>query len=154
MFAQYCSYFIYPGVYTFIPVAVISVFGFLILRHMRTIVIRRSLSSLTWQMIYMALFHILDVLLFNGHEYLSTSATRIGEFLFSHLWLRPVCDKGSLTKNHVCFSLFYSYFYCYCLSKRFRDQLFTAIKQLTHFRRINQALPLTQRSRSHIKLQT
>lgn len=66
IFAQYRSYFIYLGVYTTIPIVVISVFGFLTFRRMRTLAIRNSISSITRQMIHMALFQIVAVLIFNG----------------------------------------------------------------------------------------
>ncbi|CAF0748405.1 unnamed protein product [Adineta steineri] len=66
IFVQYRSYFVYLGIFTTIPIIVISIFGFLTVRHMKTIGVTRTLSSLTKQTISMALFQILAVLVFNG----------------------------------------------------------------------------------------
>ncbi|CAF4081345.1 unnamed protein product, partial [Adineta steineri] len=43
-----------------------------------------------------------------------------------------------------------SSFYCYCLSKRFRNQLVVSIKELIFGIRTNQVFPNTQRNRTHI----
>ncbi|UJR18930.1 hypothetical protein I4U23_022059 [Adineta vaga] len=66
IFAQYRSYFIYLGVYTSIPIVIISIFGFLTVKHMRITAVKRSLTALIQQMIMMALFQIFAVLIFNG----------------------------------------------------------------------------------------
>ncbi|CAF3950889.1 unnamed protein product [Adineta steineri] len=66
IFAQYRSYFVALCVVTIIPIIVISIFGFLTVRHMKTIAVTRTLSSLTRQTISMALFQIVAVLVFNG----------------------------------------------------------------------------------------
>lgn len=66
IFAQYRGYFIYLGLYTTVPIIVISVFGFFTIKHMRIVAVKRSLTDFTRQMITMALFQILAVLLFNG----------------------------------------------------------------------------------------
>ena len=66
IFAQYRSYFVALCIVTIIPIIVVSIFGFFTVRHMKTISVTRSLSSLTRQTISMALFQIVAVLVFNG----------------------------------------------------------------------------------------
>jgi hypothetical protein len=66
IFTQYRNYFIYLGLYTLIPVAVISTFGFLTVKHMRITAVKHSLTVFTRQMINMASFQVIAVLIFNG----------------------------------------------------------------------------------------
>ena len=66
IFVQYRSYFVTLGIVTIIPITVVSIFGFFTVRHMKTISVTRTLSSLTKQTISMALFQIVAVLVFNG----------------------------------------------------------------------------------------
>lgn len=47
IFAQYRSYFVALCIVTIIPIIVVSIFGFFTVRHMKTISVTRSLSSLT-----------------------------------------------------------------------------------------------------------
>ncbi|CAF1333429.1 unnamed protein product [Adineta steineri] len=66
IYAQYRSYVVSLGIITTIPITVISIFGYLTVRHMKTIGVTRSLSSLTRQTISMALFQIVALLVFNS----------------------------------------------------------------------------------------
>ncbi|CAF3698939.1 unnamed protein product [Adineta steineri] len=66
IYAQYRSYFIALCINTIIPIIVVSIFGFLTVRHMKTIGVTRTLSSFTRQTISMALFQIVALLVFNS----------------------------------------------------------------------------------------
>ncbi|CAF3800067.1 unnamed protein product [Adineta steineri] len=66
IFAQYRSYFVALCINTTIPIIVISIFGYLTVRHMKTISVTRSFSSLSKQTISMALFQIVAVSVFNA----------------------------------------------------------------------------------------
>ncbi|CAF1624438.1 unnamed protein product [Adineta ricciae] len=63
----YRGYFVNLGLYVFIPVVFISIFGFLTYRNLRNITSNRNpVCALTRQMIHMTLSQIGAVLLFNG----------------------------------------------------------------------------------------
>ncbi|CAF1355951.1 unnamed protein product [Adineta steineri] len=66
IYAQYRSYVVSLCIITTIPITVICIFGYLTVRHMKTIGVTRSLSSLTRQTISMALFQIVALLVFNS----------------------------------------------------------------------------------------
>ncbi|CAF4203717.1 unnamed protein product [Adineta steineri] len=146
IFTQYRSYFVYLGIFTTIPIIVISIFGFLTVRHMKTIAVTRTLSSLTRQTISMALFQIFAVLLFNG-PYTTWS-------IYSIITANAVKDSYRRTMEQLInsFAVTYAYgpyassFYCYCLSKRFRKQLVTSVRELICGIHTNQVFPNTQRS--------
>ncbi|CAF1457805.1 unnamed protein product [Adineta steineri] len=146
IFAQYRSYFVALCINTTIPIIVISIFGFLTVRHMKTIAVTRTLSSLTRQTISMALFQIVAVLVFNGPY--------TAWLIYSVATTNAVKDSYRRTVEQLIasFAATYSYgpyassFYCYCLSKRFRNQLMVSVKELVGSIRTNQVYPNTQRS--------
>ncbi|CAF1397832.1 unnamed protein product [Adineta steineri] len=146
IFVQYRSYFVYLGIFTTIPIIVISIFGFLTVQHLKTIAVTRTLSSLTRQTISMALFQIFAVLLFNG-PYTTWS-------IYSIITANVVKDSYRRTMEQLInsFAVTYAYgpyassFYCYCLSKRFRKQLMVSVKELICGIHTNQVVPNTQKS--------
>ncbi|CAF1046024.1 unnamed protein product [Adineta steineri] len=148
IYAQYRIYVATLGIVTTIPITVISIFGFLTVRHMKTIGVTRTLSSLTRQTISMALFQIVAVLTFNGPY----TAWQI----YSVITTNVVKDtyRRAVEQLIASFAATYSYgpyassFYCYCLSKRFRNQLIVSFKELVCGIRTNQVFPNTQRSRT------
>ncbi|CAF0926716.1 unnamed protein product [Adineta steineri] len=146
IYAQYRSYFTALCINTIIPIIVISIFGYLTVRHMKTIAVTRTLSSLTRQTISMALFQIVAVLVFNG-----PNATWL---IYSAITTNVVKDtyRRAVEQLIASFAATYSYgpyassFYCYCLSKRFRNQLMVSVKEVVGGIRTNQVFPNTQRS--------
>ncbi|CAF1327148.1 unnamed protein product [Adineta steineri] len=152
IFAQYRSYFTALCINTIIPIIVISIFGFLTVRHMKTIAVTRTLSSLSRQTISMALFQIVAVLVFNGPN--------ASWLIYSAITTNVVKDsyRRAVEQLIASFAATYSYgpyassFYCYCLSKRFRFQSVVSLKELVCGIHTNQVYPSTQRSgtRTHL----
>ncbi|CAF4117987.1 unnamed protein product [Adineta steineri] len=149
IFAQYRTYFVALCINTTIPIIVISIFGFLTVRHMKTIGVTRSLSSLTRQTISMALLQVFAVLFFNGpytawlvYSVITTNAVK-------DTYRRAVEQLINLFATTYGYGPYASSFYCYCLSKRFRNQLIISLKELVCGIHTNQVFPNTQRSRTH-----
>ncbi|CAF3953917.1 unnamed protein product [Adineta steineri] len=149
IFAQYRSYVTILGIATIIPITVISIFGFLTVRHMKTISVTRSLSSLTRQTISMALFQIFAVLVFNSPYATWQIYTVATANVVKDTYRQTVEQLISSFAGTYVFGPYASSFYCYCLSKRFRNQLVVSLKELVGCKHMNQILPSTQRSRTH-----
>ncbi|CAF0995704.1 unnamed protein product [Adineta steineri] len=149
IFTQYRSYFVAQCIVTIIPIIVISIFGFLTVRHMKTIGVTRLLSSLTRQTISMVLFQIFAALVFNGPNAASLTYSIITADVVKDTYRRAV--EQSITSFIATYSYgpYASSFYCYCLSKRFRHQLTVSLKELVFGIHMNRVFPNTQRIRSH-----
>ncbi|CAF1397812.1 unnamed protein product [Adineta steineri] len=154
IFAQYRSYFVALCVVTIIPIIVISIFGFLTVRHMKTISVTRTLSSLTRQTISMALFQIVAVLVFNGPNAASIIYSVATANVAKDSYRRAVEQPISSLIATYSYGPFASSFYCYCLSKRFRNQLIVSLKELVCGIHTNQVVPSTQRSGTRTQLPT
>ncbi|CAF1333459.1 unnamed protein product [Adineta steineri] len=152
IFAQYRSYFVALCVVTIIPIIVISIFGFLTVRHMKTISVTRTLSSLTRQTISMALFQIVAVLVFNGPNAASIIYSVATANVAKDSYRRAVEQPISLLIATYSYGPFASSFYCYCLSKRFRFQSVVSLKELVCGIHTNQVFPSTQRSGTRTQL--
>ncbi|CAF1470731.1 unnamed protein product [Adineta steineri] len=146
IFSQYRSYFLYLGIFTTIPITVISIFGFLTVRHMKTISVTKTLSSLTRQTISMALFQIFAVLVFNGPYTAWTMYSVITTNIVKDTYRRAVEQLINSFAVTYFYGPYASSFYCYCLSKRFRNQLITSLKELIFGIHTNQVFPSIQRS--------
>ncbi|CAF1067133.1 unnamed protein product [Adineta steineri] len=149
IYAQYHTYFAALCVVTTIPIIVISIFGFLTVRQMKTIGVTRTLSSLTKQTISMALLQIFAVLVFNGPNAASLIYSLITTNVVKNIYRRAVEQPITSFIATYSYGPFSSSFYCYCLSKRFRKQLVVSIKELICGIRTNQVFPNTQRNRTH-----
>ncbi|CAF1247784.1 unnamed protein product [Adineta steineri] len=119
----------------------ISIFGFLTVRHMKAIGVTRLLSSLTRQTVSMALFQILAVLMFNGPY----SAWQIYSVITANVvkdnYRRAVEQLINSFAATYDYGPFASSFYCYCLSKRFRNQLIVSLKEVVGCIHTNQVFP-------------
>ncbi|CAF0992110.1 unnamed protein product [Adineta steineri] len=149
IFVQYRSYFVYLGIFTTIPIIVISIFGFLTVRHMKTIGVTRTLSSLTKQTINMALFQIFAVLVFNGPYTAWSIYLIVTSNVVKDTYRRAVEQLIASFASTYSYGPYASSFYCYCLSKRFRKQLIVSLKELICGIHTNQVFPNTQRSHTH-----
>ncbi|CAF3953914.1 unnamed protein product [Adineta steineri] len=149
IYAQYRSYVVSLGIVTIIPITVISIFGFLTVQHMKTISVTRSLSSLTRQTISMALSQIFAVLVFNSPYATWQIYTVATANVVKDTYRRTVEQLVISFAATYGFAIYASSFYCYCLSKRFRNQLFISLKELAGCKHINQVYPSAQRSRTH-----
>ncbi|CAF3787850.1 unnamed protein product [Adineta steineri] len=149
IFAQYRSYVAVLGIATIIPITVISIFGFLTVQHMKTISVTRSLSSLTRQTISMALSQIFAVLVFNSPYAAWQIYIAITTNVVKDTYRQTVEQLISSFTGTYVFGPFASSFYCYCLSKRFRNQLVISLKELVGCKHMNQVFPNTQRSGTH-----
>ncbi|CAF1356015.1 unnamed protein product [Adineta steineri] len=154
VYAQYRSYFTALCINTIIPIVVISIFGFLTVRHMKTISVTRTLSSLTRQTISMALFQIVAVLLFNGPNAAWLIYSAITTNVTKDTYRRAVEQLIASFAATYSYGPYASSFYCYCLSKRFRFQLVVALKELVCRIHTNQVYPSTQRSGTRTQLPT
>ncbi|CAF0926469.1 unnamed protein product [Adineta steineri] len=154
IFAQYRSYFVALCVVTIIPIVVVSIFGFLTVRHMKTIGVTRLLSSLTRQTISMALFQIVAVLVFNGPNAASIMYSVITANIVKDTYRRAVEQPITSFIATYSYGPFASSFYCYCLSKRFRKQLIISLKELICGIHTNQVFPNTQRIGPRTQLPT
>ncbi|CAF4136309.1 unnamed protein product, partial [Adineta steineri] len=130
IFAQYHTYFTTLCIFTMIPIIVISIFGFLTVRHMKTVGVTRTLSSLTRQTISMALFLILAVLVFNGPYAAWQIYSIITANVVKDSYRRTLEQLLGLFANTYGYGPYASSFYCYCLSKRFRNQLIVSLNEL------------------------
>ncbi|CAF1143888.1 unnamed protein product [Adineta steineri] len=148
IFAQYRSYFATLCVITIVPIIVISIFGFFTVRHMKTIAVTRTLSSLTRQTISMALFQIFAVLVFNGPYTVWTIYSLITANVVKDTYRRAVEQLITSFIATYSYGPYASSFYCYCLSKRFRNQLIVSLKELVGTIHMNQVFPTIQRSRT------
>ncbi|CAF1172999.1 unnamed protein product [Adineta steineri] len=149
IFAQYRSYFVALCVVTIIPIIVISIFGFLTVRHMKTIGVTRTLSSLTKQTISMALFQIVAVLVFNGPNAASLTYSVATANVAKDTYRGAVEQLINLFVGTYSYGPYASSFYCYCLSKRFRNQLIVSLKEVVDSIHNNQVFPVIQRNRVH-----
>ncbi|CAF0748439.1 unnamed protein product [Adineta steineri] len=149
IFVQYRSYFVYLGIFTTIPIIVISIFGFLTVRHMKTIGVTRTLSSLTKQTISMALFQIFAVLVFNAPYTAWSNYLIVTSNVVKDTYRRAVEQLIASFASTYSYGPYASSFYCYCLSKRFRKQLIVSLKEVACGIHANQIFPNTQRSRTH-----
>ncbi|CAF0748244.1 unnamed protein product [Adineta steineri] len=154
IFAQYRSYFVALCIVTIIPIVVVSIFGYLTVRHMKTIGVTRLLSSLTRQTISMALFQIVAVLVFNGPNAASIIYSVATANVSKDSYRRAVEQPISSLIATYSYGPFASSFYCYCLSKRFRNQLVMSLKELVCSIHTNQVLPNTQRIGPRTQLPT
>ncbi|CAF1386966.1 unnamed protein product [Adineta steineri] len=146
IYAQYRIYVSGLGIITITPITVISIFGYLTVRHMKTIGVTRTLSSLTRQTISMALFQIVAVLVFNVPNTASLIYSIITANVAKDTYRRTVEQSiTSFISTYAC-GPYASSFYCYCLSKRFRNQLVVSLKEIVGSIRKNQVFPNTQRS--------
>ncbi|CAF0926734.1 unnamed protein product [Adineta steineri] len=146
IYAQYRSYFTALCINTIIPIIVVSIFGFLTVRHMKTIAVTRTLSSLTRQTISMALFQIFAVLVFNVPYAASLIYQVITANVVTDTYRRAVEQLIASFAATYSYGPYASSFYCYCLSKRFRNQLMVSVKEVVGGIRTNQVFPNTQRS--------
>ncbi|CAF3854107.1 unnamed protein product [Adineta steineri] len=146
IYAQYRIYVSGLGIITITPISVLSIFGFLTVRHMKTIAVTRTLSSLTRQTISMALFQIVAVLVFNGPNAASLIYQVITTNVVKDTYRRAV--EESITSFIATYSYgpYASSFYCYCLSKRFRNQLVVSLKEVVGNVHVNQVYPNNQQS--------
>ncbi|CAF3974074.1 unnamed protein product [Adineta steineri] len=146
VYAQYRIYVSGLGIITITPITVLFIFGFLTVQHMKTIAVTRTLSSLTRQTISMALFQIVAVLVFNGPNAAS--------LIYQVITTNVTKDSYRLTveQSITSFIATYSYgpyassFYCYCLSKKFRNQLVVSLKEVVGNVHANQVYPNNQQS--------
>ncbi|CAF3851953.1 unnamed protein product [Adineta steineri] len=144
IYARYRIYVSGLGIITITPIIVLFIFGFLTVQHMKTIAVTRTLSSLTRQTISMALFQIVAVLVFNGPNAAS--------LIYQVITTNVTKDSYRLTveQSITSFIATYSYgpyassFYCYCLSKRFRNQLVVSLKEVVGNVHANQVYPNNQ----------
>ncbi|CAF0910159.1 unnamed protein product [Adineta steineri] len=141
IYAQYRSYFAALCIVTIIPIIVISIFGFLTVRHMKAIGVTRLLSSLTRQTVSMALFQILAVLMFNGPYSAWQIYSVITANVVKDTYRRAVEQLINSFAATYDYGPFASSFYCYCLSKRFRSQLVVSLKELVYGIHMNQVFP-------------
>ncbi|CAF1356052.1 unnamed protein product [Adineta steineri] len=146
IFAQYRIYGATLVIITIIPITVISIFGYLTVRHMKTIAVTRTLSSLTRQTISMALFQIFAVLVFNAPYTTWTIYSIITANVVKDSYRRTVEQLIASSAATYSYGPYASSFYCYCLSKRFRNQLIVSVKEIVGSIRTNQVFPNTQRS--------
>ncbi|CAF0846397.1 unnamed protein product [Adineta steineri] len=146
IYAQYRSYVAVLGIATIIPITIISIFGFLTVQHMKTISVTRSLSSLTRQTISMALSQIFAVLVFNSPYAAWQIYIVITTNVVKDTYRQTVEQLISSFTGTYVFGPFASSFYCYCLSKRFRNQLVISLKELVGSKHTNQIYPSAQRS--------
>ncbi|CAF1538308.1 unnamed protein product [Adineta steineri] len=149
VFAQYRTYFTTLCIFTTIPIIVISIFGFLTVRHIKTISVTRTLSSLTRQTISMALFQIVALLVFNGPYAAWQIYSIITANIVNDSYRRTVEQLIASFAATYGYGPYASSFYCYCLSKRFRNQVIVCLKELACGIHPNQVFPNTQRSRTH-----
>ncbi|CAF0811252.1 unnamed protein product [Adineta steineri] len=150
IYAQYHTYIFALGIITITPIIVISIFGFLTIRHMKTIAVTRTLSSLTKQTISMALFQIVAVLVFNSPYAASLIYSLITANVVKDSYRRAVEQPILSFIGTYSYGPFASSFYCYCLSKRFRNQLIVSLKEVVGRIHTNQVFPNTQRNSTHI----
>ncbi|CAF1143925.1 unnamed protein product [Adineta steineri] len=146
IYAQYHIYVVSLGIVTISPITVISIFGFLTVRHMKTIAVTRLLSSLTRQTISMVLFQIFAVLVFNGPFTAWTIYSLSTANVVKDTYRRTVEQLITSFAANYAYGPYASSFYCYCLSKRFRNQLLASLKELVCGIHANQVFPNTQRS--------
>ncbi|CAF1327073.1 unnamed protein product [Adineta steineri] len=145
-YAQYHIYVVSLGIVTISPITMISIFGFLTVRHMKTIAVTRTLSSLTRQTISMVLFQIFAVLVFNGPFTAWTIYSLSTTNAVKDTYRRTVEQLITSFAANYAYGPYASSFYCYCLSKRFRNQLLASLKELVCGTHTNQVFPNTQRS--------
>ncbi|CAF1355934.1 unnamed protein product [Adineta steineri] len=146
IYAQYHIYVVSLGIVTISPITMISIFGFLTVRHMKTIAVTRTLSSLTRQTISMVLFQIFAVLVFNGPFTAWTIYSLSTTNAVKDTYRRTVEQLITSFAANYAYGPYASSFYCYCLSKRFRNQLLASLKELVCGTHTNQVFPNTQRS--------
>ncbi|CAF1222107.1 unnamed protein product [Adineta steineri] len=149
IYAQYRSYIVILGILTIIPIIVISIFGFFTVRHMKTIGVKRLLSSFTRQTISMALFQILAVLVFTSLFAASQIYSIITANVAKGSYRRAVEQLITSFIATYGYGPYASSFYCYCLSKRFRNQLIVSLKEVVGSIHKNQVFPVIQRNRDH-----
>ncbi|CAF1067170.1 unnamed protein product [Adineta steineri] len=154
IFNQYRSYVTYLSFITIIPVIVVSIFGYLTVRHMKTIGVTRSLSSFTRQKISMALFQIFALIAFNGPYGFWVFYTISTANLVKDTYRRAVEQSISSLANTYNFGTYASSICCYCISKRFRKQLVVSLKELICGIHTNQVYPNTQRTGTRTQLPT
>ncbi|CAF1279528.1 unnamed protein product [Adineta steineri] len=154
IYAQYHTYVFALGIITITPIIVISISEFFTIRHMKTISVTRTLSSLTKQTISMALFQIVAVLVFNSPYAASLIYSLITTNVVKDTYRRAVEQPITSFIATYSYSPFASSFYCYCLSKRFRNQLVVSLKELVCGIHTNQVVPSTQRSGTRTQLPT
>ncbi|CAF0997516.1 unnamed protein product [Adineta steineri] len=94
----------------------------------------------------MALFQIFAVLVFNGPYAAWQIYTVITANIIKDTYRRAVEQLINLFIGTYGYGPYASSFYCYCLSKRFRNQLIVSLKELVGTIHMNQVFPNTQRS--------
>ncbi|CAF3847506.1 unnamed protein product [Adineta steineri] len=149
IYAQYRTYVFALGIISITPIIVISIFGFFTVRRMKTIGVTRTLSSLARQTISMALFQILAVLVFTSLFAASQIYSIITANIAKDSYRRAVEQLITSFIATYGYGPYASSFYCYCLSKRFRNQLVVSVKELICGIRTNQVFPNTQRNSTH-----
>ncbi|CAF1061167.1 unnamed protein product [Adineta steineri] len=103
IYSQYRAYFLSLGLTVIIPLIIIILFGFLTYRQLQSLDIqeRRSLSSLTTQMIQMVLAQIITVFLFQG-SYAITQAY----FLATTYSIKSATTKAQEQVVNTFFSIY------------------------------------------------
>ncbi|CAF4398954.1 unnamed protein product [Adineta steineri] len=94
----------------------------------------------------MALFQIVAVLVFNGPNAASLIYQVITTNLVKDSYRRAVEQPITSFIATYSYGPFASSFYCYCLSKRFRNQLVVSVKEVVGSIHTNQVVPSTQRT--------
>ncbi|CAF0811156.1 unnamed protein product [Adineta steineri] len=129
IYAQYRSYFVFLCIFTTIPITVISIFGFLTVRHMKTIGVTRLLSSLTRQTISMALYQIFAVLVFNGPYTAWTMYSVITTNVAKDSYRRAV----EQLINSFALNYFYGPYAVNCLFLTFQTNIYSSLVFRVHF---------------------
>ncbi|CAF0911760.1 unnamed protein product [Adineta steineri] len=97
----------------------------------------------------MALFQILAVLVFTSLFAASQIYSIITANIAKDSYRRAVEQLITSFIATYGYGPYASSFYCYCLSKRFRNQLVVSVKELICGIRTNQVFPNTQRNSTH-----
>ncbi|CAF0841644.1 unnamed protein product [Adineta steineri] len=94
----------------------------------------------------MAIFKIFAVLVFNSPYATWQIYTVATTNVVKDTYRQTVEQLISSFAGTYVFGPYASSFYCYCLSKRFRNQLVISLKELVGCKHMNQVLPSTQRT--------
>ncbi|CAF0811261.1 unnamed protein product [Adineta steineri] len=97
----------------------------------------------------MALFQIVAVLVFTSLFAASQIYSIITANIAKDSYRRAVEQLITSFIATYGYGPYASSFYCYCLSKRFRDQLIVSLKEVVGSIHKNQVFPVIQRNRVH-----
>ncbi|CAF1330971.1 unnamed protein product [Adineta steineri] len=134
IFTQYNTYFIAFGLFTVIPISIVFIFGYFSYRHVRSQFSQdrnRPLSRLTKQMTSMAIFQVMNLLIF-AFPYAILQAYSFATMNLNKSAFRQAQEQFALSFLNIFLSgLYADSFYCYCAaSKRYRVQVLDAVKNM------------------------